>query len=225
MSEPERHRRLAELVPWYVNGTLEREEHDLVAEHVSTCRECQDAVAQCQTLATAVQSTRVAASTPAPDRLERLLATIDALEDTATPQAGWRARWHAGMEWLRDLIQLTPGPVRWGLAVQAALLIAVLGAAVWSGALSPQAPYHTLAQDTTRPGRQALIHVVFAEDISEREMRTLLGRIQGKIVDGPSAVGLYTVAVPASAPDQVAPVLTMLRADPKVRLAEPVSRR
>lgn len=224
MSEADHHH-VMELVPWYVNGTLEGPDRDAVTAHLSDCLACREEVAQCQTLAAAVQSARDPAWAPEPDRLARLLANIELLEAKEGGRAGWRPRWRAGMEWLGDLFQRTPGPARWGLAVQAALLVLVVGLAVGPGALSPRAPYRTLAEDGDRRVGQTLIHVVFAEDISEREIRTLLARVQGKIVDGPSAVGLYTVAVGASTPDQVMPMVNILRGDPKVRLAEPVPRR
>ena len=67
---------------------------------------------------------------------------------------------------------------------------------------------------------ESLIHVVFAEDITEREMRALLGRVEGSIVEGPSAMGVYTVEIPARAPDRVAATVEVLRGDSKVRFAE-----
>jgi len=228
MSEADRHRHVAELLPWYVNGTLEAQDRDTVTAHLSDCPACQEEVAHCQALAAALQAAPDSVWTPGPDRLERLLASIELLEASDVPRAGWRTRWRAGKEWLDDLFQRTPGLVRWGLAAQAALLVLVVGLALWPGALSPRAPYRTLASNgengDSRIGR-VLIHVVFADDITERDMRTLLGRVRGKIVDGPSAVGVYTVEVRASAPDQITSLVAILRGDPKVRLAEPAPRR
>jgi len=225
MNEADRHHHVAELVPWHVNGTLEGRDRDAVTAHLSGCPACREEVARCRTLAAAVQSAVDPAWAPAADRLERVLASIELLEATAVRRAGWPARWRAGMEWLGDLFQRTPGPVRWGLAAQAALLVLVVGLAVLPGALSPRAPYRTLAGDGDRRVGQALIRVVFVQDITEHEMRTLLGRVQGKIVDGPSDVGRYTLEVGASTPDQVMPMVAILRGDPKVRLAEPLPRR
>jgi anti-sigma factor RsiW len=225
MNGSDRHRHVAQLLPWYVNGTLESRDRDAVTVHLSDCLACREEVVQCQTLAAAVQATGDAVWAPGPDRLERVLASIEVLEATDVRRSGWRARWRAGAEWLGDVFQRTPGPVRWGLAAQAALLILVVGLALWPGALSPRAPYRTLAENGDRRVGQALIHVVFADDIIERDMRTLLGRVRGKIVDGPSAVGLYTVEVGASAPDQIMSMVAILRGDPKVRLAEPLPRR
>jgi hypothetical protein len=67
------------------------------------------------------------------------------------------------------------------------------------------------------------ISVVFADDITERELRALLSTVQGMIVAGPSPMGVYTVAVPASGGERAArtqATLETLRAHPKVRLAE-----
>ena len=226
MSETDLHHRVAELVPWYVNGTLEGRDRDAVTAHLPSCPACREEVARCQTLAAAVQMAVDSAGAPGPGGLERVLASIELLEATGAGRTGWRGRWRAGVEWLGDLFQGTPGPVRWGLAAQAALLVLVVGLIAWPGVQSPRAPYRTLADDgARRVGQEALIHVVFTEDITERELRTLLRRVEGRIVDGPSAVGLYTVDVPARTPDRAAPIIEVLRGDPKVRLAEPVPRR
>jgi anti-sigma factor RsiW len=221
MSQADRHSHVVELVPWYVNGTLDGRDREEVTAHLKECLACRQEFDQCQALVTAVRSAADAQWAPAPERLERLLASIELLEETNVRRVGWRARWRAGTEWLRDLFRSTPSPVRWALAVQAAALVLVVGLAVWPGALSSRAPYRTLADGDRRVG-QALIHVVFAEGISEREMRTLLERVQGKIVDGPSSVGLYTVEIRARTPDQAMPMVAILRGDPKVRFAEPV---
>jgi len=222
MSEADRHREVVELLPWYVNGTLAGRDFAVVVAHLSGCPVCRDEAAQCQTLAAAVQSAPDAAGAPAADRLGRVLATIDALEADRR-HTGSRA-WSRVMEWLRDLFQATPGPMRWALAVQAALLIVLVVLAAGSGVLAPRAPYHTLA-DGGRGPAQGQIHIVFTDDITERELRTLLGRVQGKIVDGPSTIGVYTLEVGPSTADDLTRIVAILRADPKVQLAEPVSRR
>ena len=226
MSETDLHHHVAELVPWYVNGTLEGRDRDAVTAHLPGCPACREEVARCQTLAAAVQSAVDAAGAPGPGGLERVLASIELLEAKGARRTGWRGWWPAGVEWVGDLFQRTPGPVRWSLAAQAALLVLVVGLTVGPGVRSPRTPYRTLADDgEQRVGQEALIHVVFTEDITERELRTLLRRVEGRIVDGPSALGLYTVDVRASTPDRAVPIIEILRGDPKVRLAEPVPRR
>jgi len=111
--------------------------------------------------------------------------------------------------------------MRWALAAQAALLVLLVVLTAVPGVLAPRAPYQTLADGGRAQTGQGQINIVFAEDITERELRTLLGRVQGKIVDGPSAIGVYTIGVQASTPDGLTPIVALLRTDPKVRFAEP----
>ena len=60
------------------------------------------------------------------------------------------------------------------------------------------------------------------------ELRALLGPIQATIVDGPSALGAYTLAVPlkdhATVLDAFKDALNTLRAHERVTLAEPILR-
>jgi hypothetical protein len=120
-----------------------------------------------KTLAAAVQSAVDAAGAPGPRGLERVLASIELLEAKGARRTGWRGWWRAGVEWVGDLFQRTPGPVRWSLAAQAALLVLVVGLTAGPGVRSPRAPYRTLADDgEQRVGQEALIHVVFTEDIT-----------------------------------------------------------
>ena len=50
------HQKVWEILPWYVNGTLEGDEHEFVARHILRCQSCADEVVRCQSIATAVRS-------------------------------------------------------------------------------------------------------------------------------------------------------------------------
>jgi anti-sigma factor RsiW len=225
MSATDPHAHVAELLPWYVNGTLGSAEHDAVAAHLSGCPACREEAAQCESLAAAVRRAPDAAGAADAGRLERLLAGIELIEAAGAGRVGWRGQWRAGVQWLADLLRHTPGPIRVGLAAQAALLVLVVGLATWPAIVSTRAPYRTLADDADRRTGEVQVHVVFAEDITERELRTLLGRIHARIADGPSGAGVYTLAIEGSLPGGAAPIIDILRGDPKVQLAEPASRR
>jgi putative zinc finger protein len=226
MSEQDaRHRQAWELLPWYVNGTLSGQDLDLVTGHLSGCAACAEEVARCRDLAVAVGAMSTVQTAPSAERLARLLTRIDAIE-AGGETGGWRERLRRSIDALRELLQSTPAPTRWALAAQSALVVVLLATVAWQMAVSPS--YRTLASgaDPVAPGR-AQIRVVFAEDISEREMRAVLARVDGRIIDGPSTVGAYTVQVPvpAAASDQVTRELDLLRSQPKVRLAEPIRSR
>jgi hypothetical protein len=223
MSPSDRHQDVWELLPWYVNGTLGGQELASVGAHLRGCPECQEEVARCQLLATAVRVDQVA-DAPVP-RIDRVLASIDALEATRVSRGSWWQRLRLPFGGFGDLLRGTPGPMRWTVGVQTALVVLLLALATWPGSLGPGPRYRTLAErDQSRKG-QAMVRLVFADDATERDIRTLLGRVEGRIVDGPSTLGAYTVALTARGPDGVAAMLALLRADPHVRLAEPVRSR
>jgi len=223
-----RHRQVWELLPWYVNGTLSGRDLDLVTGHLPACSDCAGEVARCRDLAVAVRTVTAVERAPSDERLTRLLARIDAIEAAGSRDGGWRGRLRNAIDALRELLQSTPAPTRWALAAQGALVVLLVAVVAWQAALSSGQPYRTLASAPEQtPRGQAQIRVVFTDDISEREMRAVLEHVKGKIVDGPSAVGAYTVEVPVPATglERVAPVLEVLRTQPKVRLAEPIRRR
>jgi hypothetical protein len=221
MTSPDsRHRQVWELLPWHVNGTLEGAELDAVRAHLASCEACREEVARCRDLAVAVQSSPAAAWRPSRERLTRLLERIDRIEAEGEG-AGWRQWLGARAASLRDALRSAPLPMRWALAGQGAL-VALLGAIViWQAAAGGGPGYRTLAGSGFEARRgQPQILLVFAEDVTEAEMRALLGRIKGTVVGGPSPAGAYTVEVPG--PSDQAAALDSLRASAKVRLAEPV---
>ena len=117
-------------------------------------------------------------------------------------------------------LDLTPGPARWALGLQTALVL-MLGIALL---ITPteRGVYQTMSSGAPPlVTDQALLKVVFADDITEKELRGLLQGIDAQIVAGPSAIGVYTVRV-SKADTDVQRAVTGLRAQAKVRLVEEV---
>jgi hypothetical protein len=147
--------------------------------------------------------------------------------DRASVSAGpgpWRMRVREWLEKIRLAFQGTPSLFRWALAAQTAAIVLLTAATLWQASVAPSLLYRTLsdADGGTEPGRVTL-QVVFADDITEREIRTLLGSIGATIVAGPSPMAVYTVAIAADSREASAQTqerLALLRAHPKVRLAE-----
>jgi hypothetical protein len=85
---------------------------------------------------------------------------------------------------------------------------------------APAGPFRTLSDD---PGQAAagdpvLLRVLFTDRTREREIRGALISVGGRIVDGPSPTGVYTVAVDGAA--EATAALETLRSLPQVLLAE-----
>ena len=125
-----------------------------------------------------------------------------------------------------SLLGDTPRPVRWALAGQLAALILLAAALAFgparrfqSAKLASPAPerpaspadplYRTLSEPSARPASWApvapQIRVRFAETATEKQMRDVLISTRGRLVDGPSAIGAYTLELPVPAPIAATP--------------------
>jgi hypothetical protein len=218
------HQEVWELLPWYVNGTLEGRECEEVETHLLTCPACQAELRHCRDLAAAVQATEETAWSPSPDRFSLLLARIDAAEAGGAHGSGWRERLRAQCTRHLLVLQSTPRLVRWAMVAQGAMILLLAGVLMWQMPFSPGSLYRTLADDSDQAHQShAHLQVAFTDDMTEQELRTLLTSIGGTIVKGPSALGFYTVELPVSggSPDLVDPILDAVRAHRKVRFAEP----
>ncbi len=220
------HKRVWDLLPWYVNGTLPDGERRTVESHLDECPRCREEIVTCQRLGEAIRQTEEIAPVVHPARLARLMDRIDDEERHAG--RGWlrvlQAPWHG----LASLVRTTPPLARGALAVQLIFLVALTGLLLhWqqqpAEAPAPAPLYQTLSQSDPAPATPettARLRLVFVEGTTEMEARDLLLGIRGQIVAGPSALGVYTVEVPAG-PDPLEKVLSHLRAQPRVSLAEP----
>lgn len=211
----ESHDRVAELLPWMVNGTLDNAEEAEVREHVSNCVTCRAQLKLLAELDAAVQQGPSAEV----DSFEALDAMRLRLEHDGAAESG-RAR-------------SRPRPpsrrVRWILFAQAAALVFALGLIFFQRAnpqQPPQTSFRTLADTspaTAATGPRA--RVLFSEGATERQIRQLLHQIGGRIVDGPSEMGLYTVELETDTGDSATVVsrVEALRHDTNVRFVELVS--
>jgi hypothetical protein len=221
-SDGNHHQKVWEILPWYINGTLEGHEREFVARHILRCQSCADEIVRCQSIAAAVRSSEEAARAPSPEHLARLMERIDRESASAAPER-WRIRVREWIEKIRLAFQETPSLFRWALAAETAAIGLLAATITWQASVAPSF-YRTLsdAGGSPEPGRVHL-QVVFADDITEREIRTLLSGIGAMIVAGPSPMAVYTIALAAddrAAPAQTRERLALLRAHPKVRLAE-----
>jgi putative zinc finger protein len=211
------HDAVAELLPWYVNATLGRDEAARVEAHLPACAACREDLARCRALAL---GTRAASSAegwaPSPRHFARVLARVDAAE-RSRPGARGRALLERVRAWVRE----TPRPVRWAFAAQGVAALALAAALL---ARAPRAPasYETLSRPATAAsarGDRALLHLVFAEEATERELRDVLRGVGGVVVGGPSARAVYTVELPVAAGERerVEGIAARLGREPSVR--------
>jgi anti-sigma factor RsiW len=219
------HRRVWELLPWYVNGSLELSERERVEAHLAGCPRCQEEARLCRRTADEIAAAGEVAPSPHPVQLQRMLARIDESEREERQQGTGRRL----LLPFRSLVA-APRPLRTALVAQAAMILLLLGTLAWSArrpglpaAAAPGAAYRTLSNPEPAPVASVPLRVMFQPQATEREIRELLRGVNGEITAGPSASGAYTVAVPAAG-EPVRVVLAHLRSESQVViLAEPVA--
>lgn len=215
------HHEAARLLAWYVNDTLSAAQSSRVAEHLEHCATCRADAAALGPLRTLLRTPSTVEYTPQAG-FARLLSRIDAAEQPATPAAAPTPP--AALLPLRS----ARGPMRWLAAavVVQAVALGVMATALLGdrGASSQAAPYQTLTSAMPAVGDRAALRVVFAPTLTLADLQQLLRSHQLSTVAGPSDAGLYTLALPAAqrSADERQAVLQRLRADPRVRFAEPV---
>lgn len=184
------HQEALDLLPWYAAETLSNEERQAVAAHLEACPECAIELAHFQELRLAdlELSTDIP---PAPaNMLQQALAQIDdyeheraaAPQPAPAPRSWWDAFWNP-----------EPGFARLVMAAQFALVLALA-----VGLMRNSEPDYGVLGG---PGGGATISVQFADTATAAQIRDLLAEVEGVIVDGPSAIGLYTVRVPVEPED------------------------
>jgi len=204
-------------LPFLASGALDEGLRRRLEEHLEGCPACRIEAARCRAERERLRAEAAPAAAPHPAQLARLLERLDEPADDDGSEPVTRRALRLGLGG-------TPPAARWLIAAQ---LVALAGLGVWAArparVAPPEAAFHTLSAPVAASPRGAL-RVVFAPETSEAELRALLLSARAEIVGGPSPAGAYTLALDAAgATEPIAEALALLRADPHVRLAEPVA--
>ena len=194
-----------ELMPWVLQATAPQEQGAWLMQHLARCESCSAEYARQSRLRCALS---LPADVPvdAEAGLKRLLERIDAPEREAPPSRRWSDNCLAMVLTAAVLAQ--------------AIGIGVLGVRSWT---NQAPPYRTLSRPAALEPAGAM-RVVPAPSMSLSDWDRLLNDFGLRVVDGPNAVGAYTV-VPKGSPAESARLLKELRASRSIRLAEPVEAR
>ncbi len=159
-----------ELLPFYVNATLEGEERIRVEAHLEHCACCRQEVDFLRTLRAGMQA---GASATAPEtawpRLRR------ALRQTGTTRPSRR--------WLPA-------------ALAASLLVIVAQTALLLN--RPESGGYTLSGSTLSG---EVVQLRFDPSATEADIRRVLQAVEGTLIDGPGALGVYRVRLASPAAD------------------------
>lgn len=210
---------ILERLPWYVDESLPVEQRDLVEAHAAECPECR---AEIEMLSGREQSP----ATGVPQRDEiyaRSLGLIEAYE-LALPRESQDAAVASATSRRQK-----PWPM---LAMTASVMIAFgVGALVglWGGSSGdPGAPVYRTATDVAAvPGAveivdTAQLDVMFRGDATAARIRSALRAIGGKLVDGPSRLGVYRVRLGEDGDASAAAAMLLGEGKGVAAFAEPV---
>jgi len=162
-----------QLLAWYVNETLPPDEMADLDKHLQQCEHCRSEVALLKRLRDQVRQEQI--SGPGELGFSRLQRSIKQERKTNIITSLWRQPALAAAAVI--------------ILVQSALLINL-----WPEA-EPMAP---LGVQYEGP----VLQIIFTPDSTVSDIQKLLERVQGSIVDGPSAVGVYRVRLGLDSADE-----------------------
>jgi len=211
------------LLPWYATGHLVAEERERVKSHLSVCLICRRELADQAALARHLQHEPALEISTKPS-FDRLMARIQSVESSPVvqskpPQQSKRPSLTA---WINQYLDgLNPLQLA---AACAGLLLAFSLPFLNLQQQEPGPGFHTVADSGSLDRFQPTdLRVIFAEQVTEQEIVKLISSIHGRIVDGPSPAGLFTIRLPATGEGatEVGPTLERLRSNSAVVFAEP----
>lgn len=169
---------IIELLPWYVNNSLDEEENRLVAEALEKDDELKKEYELLKSISAAMRAEEM--QTPGEmgfARLKRSMKETDQSKDT--PQ------------------QAGSNITRWKFAAIAASLLLIVQVSFMLNQTNEQQYYKPLGGENELQGT---ILITFSPGVTEQQVRETLLESQAVIIDGPSAAGIYRVR--SNAPDK-----------------------
>lgn len=173
----DKHNEEEELLPWLANETLESEEREQVERYVSENSDGREELAFLQGLRRGVKQEEVAS--PGAFGLRRLQSAIRVEQSAGTGAAGLPVaandnRW-------------------WKMSLAAAVMVAIVQGGVLLN--MNRSTDDRIRPLSTEQDAGLILQIEFQPAATESEIRGVLNAVNARIVDGPSALGLYRIQV------------------------------
>jgi anti-sigma factor RsiW len=229
------HRSALELLPWYLNGSLDPDEQAQVEQHLRGCVSCRAELESLRVLQAAYVEGD--SGDQADAALQRLLPQLDDDQVAASPgrrprkfassPSTWLASWRrrgasrsAGLAFAGSA--RGPAWVKLALAVQCGVIFA-LGWKVIAvdRTVREEHEFRTLASSASAGRAAGSIVVVFDQATTQAEMLRILKDCGVRVVDGPTSSNAFVLALePGRAGAVPEDAVARLRAEHAVVLAE-----
>ncbi len=211
------HQEITLLLPWYVNKSLSEDEIEWVENHLKVCLTCKRDIAALQKLAAAVQQ-EGSMDTVAQASFSRLKNRIHSPDTAGRSNAPTVTAMPAQRKEQHKKGRL-PRPA---LALAAVLLLSLLITRFIDTGHFQMNDYRTLSNAEHPVIGQNTLKVIFSTDTQQPQIDEILASVQGRIVDGPTEQGVYTIAVDSElAAEKVLDRVVLLRKNAHIIFAEP----
>lgn len=203
------HQEVWDLLPWYVNHSLDPAEQDFVRKHVKTCVTCRIEINQQQQLLEKIQQ---------PDLLQQVSQVSFAqlkkrMQEQSKPSQEQKIFSHQFLGFVKYT------------ALAASLLLLAMPFMLNLPTDDPElkGDYRTLANPAEGEHKNNIIRIVFAEHSGTEQIETILNGVSGHIIKGPSKNGIYEVQIGNRQANslEINDAISQLRKNSLVVFAEP----
>ena len=200
------HQKVWDLLPWYINHSLNASEQEIVKTHVKTCLTCRIELAQQQQVFEKIQQTDL----------------LTQVSQASLAQLRKRIVEQDRSSHIEPYQQVSKQPESSARQIMDFLKYGALAASLATENQGSVAEYRTLANPSDKM-TDNMLRVVFSDESSTAEIEAILSGVSGHIVKGPSPQGVYEVQIEnqkdtalAKKDFMVRDAITLLRRNPSV---------
>lgn len=196
----DKHQEVWALLPWYVMGNLDADEHEMVERYISTCPLCQKEVIEQKRLASAVSERHYLDGAE-----DQSWQNISTMVDAENQQSG------SNITPLQSKLTKPKALTQWatlGLIAASGLMAIVIVPNV----IKQDAKYETLTDNAVVAGE--FLRIKAADSIGKASMLAVFEAHNLEVLSGPSQTGVYTVR--AKNKQSLTPIFTKISDAPEV---------
>ena len=213
------HQEVWDLLPWYINHSLDPAEQDFVRKHVKTCVACRVEINQQQQLLGKIQQQDLLqqVSQISFAQLKKRMNEQSKLRSVFAEQAKLSQEQKFFSHQFLGFVKYT--------ALAASLLLLAKPFMLNLPTDDPElkGDYRTLANPVEGEHKNNFIRVVFTEQLGAEQIKAILNGVSGHIIKGPSKNGIYEVQIGNRQTNslEVNEAISQLRKNSLVVFAEP----
>jgi len=174
LQDTARHDAVTELLPWYVNGTLDESERDLVREHIGVCDDCRENVELLSHVQRTVRNESPAPLVPAP-RTDELLAALDGRDHSHALRSRWQ----------------------WLAAASVVILVGVSSVLLWprGDGLDSPTRFETATSPASSDSINYVVELRFVDGVSAEARTAIFDAIDAPEPATPAGKSIYRVTL------------------------------